>query len=163
MNKLVSILVSVIILLSFSFCCATKSNIKDLSQEKHPFKVTKSTYNTWVGGQPGVRGIKIDISIDNPNIQLDTVYFRNKKITLKHNLSSSPSTFVGVFALPNTEKDYILHENSVNEYGNKPPKVSLNIPWELKENEAVVSYMYEGNIHYYKIENVKEIKSSVKY
>ena len=163
MNRLLSILVSLIILLSFSFCCATKSNVKDLTQEKHPFKVTKSTYNMWVGGQPGVKGIKINITIDNPNIQLDKVFFRNKKTTLKHSLTSSPSTFIGVFTLPNTEKDYILHENSVNEYGNKPPKISTNIPWKLKENEAVISYVYEGETHYYKIENIEKIKSNTKY
>jgi len=163
MNRLVSILVSVIILLSFSFCCATKSNVKDLAQENHPFKVTKATYNTWVGGQPGVRGIKVAITIDNPEIQLDTVYFRNKKFALKRSVNSIPSIFVGIFTLPNTENDYILHGNPLNEYGNTPPKVSLNIPWELKKNEAVISYIYEGNTHYYKIENVEEIKSSTKF
>tara|TARA_R110001583_G_scaffold103863_3_gene251146 strand:+ start:33230 stop:33721 length:492 start_codon:yes stop_codon:yes gene_type:complete len=163
MKRLLSILVLGIILLSFSFCCATKSNMKDLTQEKHPFKVTKSTYNNWVGGQPGVRGLKINITIDNPEIQLDTVFFRNKKMILKPSLISTSSTFIGVLTLSNTKTDYILHKNGGNEYGNKPPKVALDIPWKLKENEAVVSYVYEGNTHYYKIENVQKVKLNTKY
>ena len=110
-----------------------------------------------------LRGLKINITIDNPEIQLDTVFFRNKKMILKPSLISTSSTFIGVLTLSNTKTDYILHKNGGNEYGNKPPKVALNIPWKLKENEAVVSYVYEGNTHYYKIENVQEIKLNTKY
>jgi len=161
MNKLVTILVSVIILLGFSFCSATKGSTKDNQQENHPFKVTKSTFNTWVGGQPGVKGFNVVITIDNPDVQLDSVYFRERKTKLKKNTHTTPSMFVGVFTLPNTKHDYVLHENSEKEYGNKP--LSLNIPYSLKNNEAVVSYLFEGTIYYCKIDNIEEVKSTEKY
>ena len=160
MNKLVSILISVIILLTFSFCCVTKSNIKGATAENHPFKVTKATSNTWVGGQPGVKGIKITITIDNSEIKLDSIFFRNRKAELKRDTNSLLPFFVGIMILPNTEKDYILDKNPVKEYGNKPPNTLLNIPFELKNNEAIVSYIYEENTYYYKIE---KIKSNIKY
>lgn len=159
MNKLASISISVVILFAFSFCNATK----EATQGKHPFKVTKATYNTWVGGRPGVKGININITIDNSEIELDTVFFRNMKTKLKRDVNSTPSIFIGVFALQNTKKDYILHEDPVKEYGNTPPNISLNIPFELKNNEAVISYFYKGNTKYYKIENVKETKSIIMY
>jgi len=155
MNKLGIILGASIILLTFSFCSATK----DIAKENHPFKVTNATYNTWVGGQPGVKGIKIVISIDNYEIKLDSVFFRNKKTALKRDISSETPTFVGIFTLPNTKKDYILHENPLNEYGNTP----VNTPFELKKNEAVVSYLLDNKTYYYKINEVEEIKSTVKY
>ncbi len=159
MNKLGIFLSATIILLSFSFCCSTK----ELAKENHPFKVTSATYNTWVGGQPGVKGIKVVITIDNQDIELDTVFFRNNKIPLKRDISAELNTFVGVFTLPNTEKDYILHENPVNEYGNTPINKSLNIPFELKKNEAIVNYLLDNKTYYYKIDEVVEIKSTVKY
>lgn len=152
MNKLAIILISIIILLGFSFCSATKSNIKDPTKDTHPFKVTKATYNTWVGGQPGVKGIKIAITIDNTEIELDSVFYRNMKTKLQQEKDSLSPIFVGIFILPNTKKDYILHENSVKEYGNSPPNISPKSPFELKKNEAVISYLYKGNTYYYKIE-----------
>ena len=159
MNKLATILISGIILLSFSFCCANKN----IAKENHPFKVIKATYNTWVGGQPGVKGIKVVITIDNPEIQLDSIFFRDKKTLLKKDNSTESNIFIGVFTHRNKEHDYILHENSGKEYGNTPPKALLNIPIEIKNNEALVSYLHKGNIHYYKIEEIKEVKSSVRY
>ncbi len=159
MNKLSIFLSTTIILLSFSFCSSTKGIVK----QNHPFKVTNATYNTWVGGQPGVRGIKVVITIDNQDIQLDSVFFRNKKMPLKRVLYTELPTFVGVFSLPNTEKDYILHKNPINEYENTPNNKSLNFPFSLKKNEAIISYILENKTYYSKIEEVKEIKSKVKY
>lgn len=159
MNKLRTILSAAFILLAFSFCSSTK----EISKENHPFKVTNATYNTWVGGQPGVKGIKVVITIDNPEIELDSVFFRKKKTPLKRDISVELPTFVGVFTDQNNKNDYILHENPINEYGNTPINKSLNIPFSLKKNEAVVSYLLDNKTYYYKILDVVEIKSSVKY
>jgi len=161
MNKFFSILISVTILLSFSFCCASKKNVKTDLQDKHPFAVTNSTYKTWVGGQPGVRGISIYITIDNSEIKLDSVFFRNMKTELNKEINSDPSVFVGSFMLPNTEKEFILDENPIKEYGNKVPSTTLIIPFELKEDEAVISYTFEGENIYYKISDLIESKTKI--
>ena len=163
MNKLASILILGIVFVAFSFCSATKSNTKEAIQDNPPFKVIQAAYNTWVGGQPGVKGIKVTITIDNLEIKLDSVFFRNMKTKLKSELNTEPPVFVGAFTLPNTKNDYILHENVVKEYGNTPPNITVNIPFELEKNEAVISYLYEGNTQYYKIENLKETKSVIMY
>ena len=61
--------------------CNTSKTIAQITPSNtHPFKVTNATYNTWVGGQPGVKGLLINILIDNLEIKLDTVYFRNMKL-----------------------------------------------------------------------------------
>ena len=163
MKKLASILILGIVLLTCSFCGTSKNSIKKEQQTEHPFKVIDATYHTWAGGQPGVKGINITISIDNPEIQLDSVFFRNMKTGLKRELNSKPTKFVGVYTLPNTKHDYNLNKDSLKEYGNKVPDVSLNIPFELKKDEAVVRYLYKGNTHYFKIEEVIETTSSTKY
>ena len=158
MNKLVHILSSAFFLLVFSFCSITKETTK----ETHPFKVTNATFNTWVGGQPGVKEIKVVIMTDNPEIALDSVFFRNMKTSLKADINAKFTTFVGIFTDPNNKKDYILHENPLNEYGNTPVNKSIKTPFILKENEAVVSYLLGNKTYYYKIDKVEEIKSSVK-
>jgi len=159
MSKFTVIFSSVIILLACSFCSATK----DISKENHPFKVTKATYNTWVGGQPGVRGINISIINDNPEIQLDSVFFRNMKTKLKSDKNTEPIVFIGTFIYPNTKNDYVLHKNAEKEYGNTPPNVLKNIPFEIQEDEAIVSYIFKGKTRYYKVEKLKEIKSVIMY
>jgi len=163
MNKLVSILILGIVLFTCSFCGTSKNNIKKEQQTEHPFKVIDATFHTWVGGQPGVKGINITITIDNPEIQLESVFFRNMKSELKRELNSEPTNFVGVFTLPNTKQDYNLNIDPIKEYSNKAPDVSLNIPFELKNNEAIISYLHQGNIYYYKIDEVIETTSSTKY
>ncbi|MCF6168081.1 hypothetical protein [Lutibacter sp.] len=154
MNKSAGFLISVIILLTFSFCSASKNTF----QKSPPFKVMKVTYNSWVGGQPGVRGITIHITIDNPKINLDTVFFRKMKMKLKKDFSATANTFVGSFTLHNKEHDFILDKNSTKEFGNTPPKTSLNIPFKLKNNEAVVSYIYNDKTYFYKVNNIIEVK-----
>lgn len=141
--------------------CNTSKTIAQIGiEENHPFKVIKATYNTWVGGQPGVKGLLINIFKDNPEIKLDTVYFRNMKVSLKQNFTSEKPHYVGSFTYSKTKPDYILHENAINEYGNTSPNTTLKIPFKLKEDEAVVSYFYKEKIHYCKIENIEKVKSN---
>lgn len=155
MNKLASFSISIIIIFAFSFCSASKNIFKN----NPPFKIIKTTYNSWVGGQPGVRGITIYVTIDNPKINLDTVFFRKMKTKLKKDLSATSNTFVGSFMLRNKEHDFILEKNSIKEFGNIPPKTSLNIPFTLGDNEAVVSYIYKDKKYFYKVKNVIEVKA----
>ena len=52
-----------LLLLTLSFTqCKTMNFTKN-----PPFIVAGATYNNWVGGQPGVSGIKVIIGIDSAN------------------------------------------------------------------------------------------------
>ena len=154
MKKLAGILILVIILLGFSFCSATKNNMKEITTKNPPFKVTKATYNTWVGGKQGVKGLNIAIAIDKLEIKLDSVFFRNRKAVLMRDISIKENIFNGVFTILKTQHDYNLDIDPLKEYGNKAPVISRKMPFELERNEAVVSYLYKGDTHYYKIENL---------
>ncbi|WP_456422706.1 hypothetical protein [Lutibacter sp.] len=155
MNKLASFSILIIILFAFSFCSVSKNTFK----KNPPFKVVKATYNSWVGGQPGVRGITIYITIDNPKINLDTVFFREMKTKFKKDFSATSNTFVGSFTLHNKEHDFILDKNSIKEFRNTPSKTSLNIPFKLENNEAVVSYFFKEKKYYFKVTNIIEVKA----
>lgn len=140
-----------------SFSCSTT---KEISENNPPFKVLKSTYSKWNGGQPGVNGMLVSIEIDNSKIELDSIYFRNIAIKLKQNKSTTNILYEGSFVLPN--KNLILDIDQKKEYGNPVPDVSQKIPFQLNKNEAVVSYSYNKRKNYYKITNLVEVENSVK-
>lgn len=145
--------------LLFFFSC---SSAKEIAQNQPPFKILKSTYTSWVGGQPGVKGVMVYIEIDNPEILLDTVYFRNAKSPLERAQNSKGEKYVGHFSFPEKERDLVLHSDATKEFGNQVPDISQKIPFELKSNEAVISYNYNGKINYFKIDNLIEEKKKMR-
>ncbi|REE83709.1 hypothetical protein BX611_1004 [Lutibacter oceani] len=163
MNKLVYTIVFGLLFLAFSCCSSSKIKADNKFQNNPPFKIVKAVYKNWVGGQPGVKGYLVQFEIDNPEIVLDTVYFRNMKTKLKKDFTSENNTYVGTFILPHIIKDYILHKDPKKEFGNEPPIVSENIPFVLNDNEAVISYIFNNKTAYYKVSNIIEIKNTSKY
>lgn len=141
-----------ITLVSFTFfgCGVSKA------QNEHPFKVQDATYANAVGEQPDLVLTTLKIMINNPEIQLDSVYFKNHKAPLKRVESGENSVFTGSFTTSTIPHDYILDSDPKQEFGNKPPVTGSKFPFELKDNEAVVSYFYKGKIKYCKISDVKE-------
>ncbi|KUO66411.1 MAG: hypothetical protein APF83_05860 [Lutibacter sp. BRH_c52] len=151
MKKFVGI--GLIVALSIAlFSCGTS---KAKAQE-HPFKVLQATFVNSGGEQPNLVKTTIKISIDNKEIKLDSVYFRNHKAPLKHVDSTENFIFAGSFTTSTTPHDYILHSDPKQEFGNKPSVTILNLPFELADNEVVVSYFYKDKINYYKISEVKQ-------
>jgi hypothetical protein len=161
MNKIIYITTSIILVIAFSCCRASKLNNK--LEQYPPFKITKAKYNTWVGGQPGVKGYTIHFEIDNANTVLDSVYFRNMSAKLIKDTSTSKNIYLGTFILPNRLKDHILHKDPKKEFGNELPDISEKIPFQLNANEAVISYKLNNTTAYYKVENVVEQKKPYKF
>ncbi|MEX1384575.1 hypothetical protein [Lutibacter sp.] len=161
MNKISYLTISVILVLAFSCCRSSKSNNK---REQHPpFKITKAFYNTWVGGQPGVKGYSVQFEIDNSDIMLDSVFFRNMSAKLERDHTTSKNLFIATFILPNRLKNYILHRDPKKEFGNELPDILEKIPFQLNSNEAVISYLVDNTTVYYKVTNVVELKKSQKF
>ncbi|MHB1146109.1 MAG: hypothetical protein ACYC01_00785 [Lutibacter sp.] len=143
-----------ITLLSLAFFGCGASKVK--AQNEHPFKVLNATYTNWIGDQPDSTVTTLKIIINNPEIQLDSVYFRNHSFAIKRVDSIENPLFIGSFTTSKTPHDYILHSDPKQEFGNKPPVTVSKTPFELANNEAVVSYFYKDKINYYKILEVKE-------
>jgi len=155
MKNFITIITVIVATTIFTQCSASKNN--KIVQIKPPFNVIKATYTSWVGGQPGIRGITVQVEIDNPNITLDSVYFRGMKSVLKIDKSNTNPIFVSSFVLPKKPKHFILDADPKKEYGNEPPPISTKFPFQLKKNEAVVSYFYKGKLRYFKIIGLIEI------
>lgn len=144
------ILLISIVMMSFSKC-----NDESKLETQAPIEIGDVYYKTWVAGARwGGSGINLFIPIkSNPNkIILDSVYFLDKMTKLEH---IGDTLVVGRFETDvNKQLDIVMSGDPNEEYGNAVPKLKKNIPFELKENECVVSYISNNKTRYFKIDNI---------
>ncbi|MDO6673950.1 hypothetical protein Q4517_00115 [Tenacibaculum sp. 1_MG-2023] len=143
--KLIGIL---ILALSFTKCASVKM------ENNHPFKIESASYSHVTGGVKGSYSSTNLIIYFAPEESVDfqKVYFQNritKAVVEQHNDKQYiAARYKTSF---NNRKDLILHADPKKEFGNTPTE---EFPFELKENEAMVSYVVGKKIHYVKIENI---------
>jgi len=90
------------------------------------------------------------------NIELDSVHFRGKSAKLLKS-AQDQNLYIGKFRIkPRYNEDIMLSSDVAEEHQNKLPKVESKIPFELKQDECVISYKKDGDTKYYKISNIKE-------
>lgn len=148
--KTMKTILIITIFFSFTQCASSKF------EEKPPFKIEKTSYNTWVGGQPGVSGTRVEIVLkEKSNINFDSLFFQKKATKVDLNLTSDKTLLIGHFNTSNRQnRDLILDDNSTKEIKNSLPKVKT-FPFNLKENEAILSYKIGDKTKYFKIKNIK--------
>ena len=147
-----------VVMTSFSQCSSSKS-----LEQNPPFNVGSVYSETWTAGvEGGGSGYNIFIPVENHSVQLDSVYYKGRSAKLETK-PSNESLYIGRFLNENNSpQDIILSNDPKEEAKNKLPKVPENIPFELKDDECVITYLKEGKVHYVKISNV-ESKSSAPY
>ncbi len=148
--KILSILT---LLFGFTQCTSTKF-IKNPS-----FKVTKAVYNNWSGGQPGVGGIKLVMHLKNAkDIAFDSVYFQKKITKIEVTEKENAMHLIGHFTnSKSVKRDLILDADPTKELKNTPPLIT-KFPFDLKENEAVLTYKKGNKTVYFKLENIKKVQ-----
>lgn len=150
--KAMKILSILAIVFSFTQCGSTKF------EQNPPFSIEKAEYYGWVGGQPGVRGINVKIQLkENSAIAFDSLYFKNR--ATKVEINSATLLVANYNTSKKNASDIILDVDPKKEIKNEVPKLN-KFPFELKNNEAVLSYQLGGKTHYYKINDVKETDTS---
>lgn len=139
------------------FSCSSTSQVSEYKlTNKPPFNILNSFYQTEVGVQQSVKNVILTIETDNSAVILDSIYFRNKKALLEKAQNNSNNKYVAHFTFKNNSRNLNLHSDSKKEFGNQVPDFSTKIPFNLKQNEAVVSYLYKGKTTYFKVINIKE-------
>lgn len=152
--KTIKILSILVILLGFSQCGGS------ILVKKSILKVEKAFYNNWFGGQPGVRGTKVEIHLkDASEVIFVALYFQGKRTKVE---VSKIEKFTRIIAHFSTSKrkhrNLILDADIIKETGNTLPSLE-EFPFQLKENEAILSYKKENKTLYFKIENIKKVQS----
>jgi len=124
----------------FFMQCSTAQKL----EQNAAFKTDKAYYQKWVAGvKGGGSGINVFIPV-NTQFKLDSLYFRGQKVALQTK-PNSPNLYIGRILTEANQKETL--EKNTNDS-----------TFELKQNEAVVSYLDNGTIKYLKIDSVPEKK-----
>ena len=129
---------------AFSFqCVAQKGNFTPIFEEQLPFKVKPVTFQEWYAGiKVGGTGINIYVPITDldENIQIERVYFRNLTSEL----------------IKKKDKYFAVLKNKSRNYTFRKSEADADYPFNLEDNECVVSYIENGTTKYLKIATVIE-------
>ena len=151
----ISILIFAVV--SFSQCKTMKLT------ETAPFKITGATYHNWVGGQPGVSGTNLIIGVDNDtNITFEKIYFQNKVVEGEIEDRNGKKYLVANFSTSSKRVLVTKTTTTINggivmdDKRNKPKIKRETIPFNLRQNEAVISYVSGNKKYYYKVSKIKK-------
>lgn len=125
-------------------------------QSKLPFKLVESSYYTWVGGQPGVRGTNVVIkglNVDLANFKSDSLYFNNKVVKTETHIKKDTLVVMGYFTQYNPKVVLKLEHDTAN----PPAKVSNSNPYHLKKDEALLTYFLNGKKQSFKLLHLIEV------
>ena len=152
--KTIKFLSILVILLGFSQCGGS------ILVKKSTLKVEKAFYNKWFGGQPGVRGTKVEIHLkDASEVIFVALYFQGKRTKVEVSKIEKFTRIIAHFStLKRKNRNLILDADITKELENTLPSLE-EFPFQLKENEAILSYKKEGKTLYFKIENIKKLQS----
>ncbi len=151
-----------LIILALSTTMINCSSAQKLQKEA-PAQFGEVYFQKWTAGvEGGGSGLNVFIPITKGTIELDSIYFRDNVAKLETK-PQDPSVFIGRFSTDfNKAKDLILSSDMQEEAKNKLPVKSKGIPFDLKEDECVVSYSQHGKQRYYKISGIHQ-KPSLNY
>lgn len=145
MKYLYFLLSATIATVLFTSCAGNK----DL-QDKAPANLGDSYYTT--NGEVTTLYIPLNTFPTN-QVNLESVYFRNKKANLFSN-ADSPGLLTAIFN--NAKPDMVMSSDPKEEYGNKMPQKVEKMDFELNEDEAILIFTQNSKVKYYKIKGVKE-------
>jgi hypothetical protein len=143
---------------SLSGCSSQKKLAKTA-----PFEMGQVTCQSWTGGRAeSGSGIKLEIPVLSENMdtmKMQQAFFRGKVADISMSTLEGKWMASANFMNKSTEKpDMVMHSDSKQEVGNQPPTLQEKFPFEIGDNECVISYMDGDKVKYYKIEGVKEKK-----
>lgn len=146
-----SLLLMLILMTSFSQCSTAQK-----LQAKAPIEFGEVYAQKWVAGiKEGGSGINVFIPVNDNSIPLDSIFFRGKKVKMEFKKGDT-IFYIGRFKTnANQQDDIILSSDMSEESKNRLPQPKEQIPFELKDDECVVSYRQNNKTLYYKISNIK--------
>ncbi len=144
-----------IVVLCFSQCSSAQLDAKA------PSTITDSFYQEWIGGRPGSKGTLLTIKMNNPKkkVVFDSIYFNHKAVKLTSTLDKNELTLIGNFVHSTKNNLLTVDADPKKEFGNKRPLASQKIPFELQQNEAVITYFINSKKRYFKLTQLKKRKA----
>lgn len=144
-----------LLLFSFSNCGGSRNGESNFElTSSPPFTLGEVYFQNWVAGvRDGGSGTHVSITFENMDdgVRIKNIYFHNKMEKAQQS-EQNPSHYMGYFS---TKKkgDVIMDINPAAEAQNRPPEA---FPFNLLDNEAVISYYHKEKIGYFKLVEIKE-------
>jgi len=137
---------------SLTQCCSSKVTFQDTT----PFTITKSFYQSWVGGLPDNSGVIVqlfvsDIAVD---VRPDSLFFQKKKTKIDVKTNQQENLWIANFR-NESGRDIQMHQDPRKEFENPIPKKEES-PFELDEGEVVIRYTKAEKVYYYKISGITQ-------
>ncbi|CAM1344019.1 hypothetical protein [Tenacibaculum amylolyticum] len=156
--KFLKILSLPLLLITMTKCASYKL------ETNPPFKVVSATYAQFVGGRPespGGTDIKVVYTAD-AKITFDRIFYKNQDAKIGYDEIGGQKSITAKFSSPSVKnKDMQMHNDPAKEYGNTPPSTDKKSPFQLKDNEIVISYIQGNKTKYYKVSNLKKGKQII--
>lgn len=143
---------TLLILVVFSKCATTQF------EQNPPFVITSAVYNNWSGETSAKKGMTVNIAYTSKYVmKFDSIYFfkRAEKLTMS---KVKDKKLISANFSSKVKPDIILDDNSTKEINNKFPEIK-KLPFELKQNEAIISYKIKDKTKYFKIKSIKKGKT----
>lgn len=155
-NSIILFLSLLFVSINFCSCGGSKSSNNNFVFEKNPpFKIEESYFQKWTSGvEEGGSGINVHILFSEmePNMAIQNIYFRNHILEAKSS-PNDPNNFTAHLKKDSDKRSFVMDSDPLKEAQNTP---SEEFPFHLDENEAVISYWFEGKRNYYKVHNLSE-------
>ncbi|MCD6544503.1 MAG: hypothetical protein J7K34_08335 [Flavobacteriaceae bacterium] len=128
-------------------------------QKAVPFTVIEKSYFNWAGGKKGDQGttIKIVGNFDTTSLAFSSIYFQNHKYEVVPEIKGK--TFILIGNRSSLKKDMNMSGNATEEYGNTPPNLDKEIPFDLQKDEAVIEYSISGQVFFHKVAGIKQLET----
>ncbi|MCX7548821.1 hypothetical protein OS188_12740 [Xanthomarina sp. F1114] len=139
-----------IILISFSQCSSAQK-----LQDQASFELGEISYQKWFSGvQGGGSGYTLSLNLisNKNNVVLDSVYFRDYRAKIE----AGKSLYIANIITESNQSETITMSNSKEEFGNKLPKELSQNPFNLVQDECVISYIENNTTKYLKVNNLME-------
>ena len=155
---------TILAIMGLSSCSSQKK-----LQTNPPFTIDGPTCQKWTGGmESSGSGLEVRIPLTNletESIIMQQLYFRGDSTDISTETVNGQRFAIGRFSNGSLKKpDIIMHADPKKEFGNQPPKLKTGekaaFPFELKNDEAVISYMIgDGKtMRYTKISGIKDLQ-----
>jgi len=139
----------------FFNCGGLKKDHSEYSfTQNPPFSIEEIYSQKWMSGvKGGGHGevLMVTFSDFQKGVTIKKAYFKKKEAEFVKGQNKDFSYAAGFVS--NINKDIIMDSNPENEAKNIPPQ---KFPFQLKEDEAVLSYSYTGVEYYFKVSNIEE-------
>lgn len=156
-----SVFMSLVMVFSFLGCSPQKKLVSE-----SPVELGAPTCQAWVGGRPeSGSGTILTIPLDDDNLdaqKLRQAYFRGKVADIKIENTAEGWMAKANFLNRHAEKpDMVMDSDATKEVGNQPPKIQEKFPFELAQNECVISFLDGDEVKYFKLSDIKELKKKI--